>query len=291
MSLSEKLSGTLFSLAALPFLKAFKAKSPEAVLQKSLLLLDDRALSDIKEFLVKHTDSTGAFTDRGSRPDLYYTLFGYFIARALKINELLTGVRSYTEEQIKRKDYEGVHLYCAAILQAGLFEKKYNAPEIVKRVKIQARENYNDQLVYSIFLNLLACYYLDDFESIYRLRRKFDKADLRSDLPASVTAASLVLKKSFGEKTAETEDRLMKFYDGHGGFRATAKTPFADLLSTAVSLYALKYAGYDITLIRPDCMTYVDSLFYEGGFGATSDDTETDVEYTFYGLLALGSLA
>ncbi|NSW95909.1 MAG: hypothetical protein HPY62_14460, partial [Bacteroidales bacterium] len=68
-----------------------------------------------------------------------------------------------------------------------------------------------------------------------------------------------------------------------------AKVP--DLLSTAVSLYALNYADSDLTEIRPDCLTFIDNLFMGGGFAGTVFDTEPDIEYTFYGLLALGALA
>lgn len=82
----------------------------------------------------------------------------------------------------------------------------------------------------------------------------------------------------------------MSFYREKGGFTALQNTPTEDLLSTAVALYALNYTDSDIRLIKPDCLAYVDSLFHDGGFRSTEPDVEIDIEYTFYGLLALGSL-
>jgi len=77
----------------------------------------------------------------------------------------------------------------------------------------------------------------------------------------------------------------------NGSFAAVKNAPVGDLLSTGVALYALKVAGADIRKIAPDCLEYIDSLYSDGGFCATILDPDPDVEYTFYGLLALGALA
>jgi hypothetical protein len=37
-------------------------------------------------------------------------------------------------------------------------------------------------------------------------------------------------------------------------------------------------------------MNFINGLYVDGGFSAVQADTVTDVEYTFYGLLALGAL-
>jgi hypothetical protein len=64
-----------------------------------------------------------------------------------------------------------------------------------------------------------------------------------------------------------------------------------DLLSTGVALYALRFVKHDLRIMKPECLEYVDSLYANGGFCATVLDPGADVEYTFYGLLALGALA
>ena len=83
---------------------------------------------------------------------------------------------------------------------------------------------------------------------------------------------------------------VMSFYRANGGFTALTNAPSTDLLSTAVALFALHFTGCDLRLIRPDCFIFIDGLYRNGGFRANTLDNEIDVEYTFYGLLALGAL-
>jgi len=64
----------------------------------------------------------------------------------------------------------------------------------------------------------------------------------------------------------------------------------SDLLSTAVALYALRLASVELGDLREACLDFVDSLWSPGGFHGCVADRTPDCEYTFYGLLALGSL-
>lgn len=82
----------------------------------------------------------------------------------------------------------------------------------------------------------------------------------------------------------------MNSYYKNGCFSAYSKTAYGDLLSTGVALYGLRFVESDLSIIKPDCLNYIDSLYSEGGFCATAFDDTPDVEYTFYGLLGLGSL-
>jgi len=73
-----------------------------------------------------------------------------------------------------------------------------------------------------------------------------------------------------------------------GAFAASASALEADLLSTGLALFALRCFG-----VRPthDPRPALAEFFPEGGsFTATRrpDDTESDAEYAFYGLLAMG---
>lgn len=82
----------------------------------------------------------------------------------------------------------------------------------------------------------------------------------------------------------------MSFYKGGGGFSAFQDAPLPDLLSTAVALFALRFTGCDLRNIRPECFEFINNAYSNGGFSAGEYDLQTDVEYTFYGLLALGAL-
>ena len=73
-----------------------------------------------------------------------------------------------------------------------------------------------------------------------------------------------------------------------GGFSATAVSPMPDLLSTATALFTLK--NYGVTPCYP-ASDFVEAHWLpNGGFAPTLLEEESDVEYLFYGLLALGSL-
>jgi len=77
-----------------------------------------------------------------------------------------------------------------------------------------------------------------------------------------------------------------------GGFKAMPGAPLPDLLSTAVALHALDGMQVSFAPHKEALLDYVDTLWSaEGGFHGHWADDALDVEYTYYGLLALGHLA
>jgi prenyltransferase beta subunit len=75
-----------------------------------------------------------------------------------------------------------------------------------------------------------------------------------------------------------------------------ARTPspriMPDLLSTATALHALSLIGVRVDDMRDKHLDYLDSLWNaQGGFRGHWTDDIVDCEYTYYGLLALGTLA
>jgi prenyltransferase beta subunit len=79
-----------------------------------------------------------------------------------------------------------------------------------------------------------------------------------------------------------------------GGFTAitfAGSTGIPDLLSTATALHALSLAGVSVGDRREKHLDYLDSLWSpQGGFRGHAADEVVDCEYTYYGLLSLGSL-
>jgi prenyltransferase beta subunit len=76
-----------------------------------------------------------------------------------------------------------------------------------------------------------------------------------------------------------------------GGFRASPLAPLPDLLSTATALHVLAGIGMELGPLREPCLDFIDSLWSNrGSFHGHWADEQLDVEYTFYGLLALGHL-
>jgi hypothetical protein len=80
---------------------------------------------------------------------------------------------------------------------------------------------------------------------------------------------------------------LSQRQDATGGFYASDASPIPDLLSTAVSLFTLRLIGADAV----DASDFIRAHWLDsGGFAPTLYDDYSDVEYVFYGLLALGAL-
>lgn len=291
MKLWEKLSKTIFKIAGSGILQRFEASSIEKVLKKSIDMLDQKTLHELITFVVWNQTSSGGFADKAGKSDLYYSLFGCYLAEALNIPQLIPPLKKYVNEQIQRDDIRGISLYCAAILHAKLWENESLPPELKQKIAAEMQESGSRENLYSNFISLISSYYLGNYVGLYRIRKQLQTIDMQTNLPCPVTAAHLVLQYCFGKPTLELEERMHSFYRGDGSFRAIQQAPVGDLLSTAVSLYALDFVNTDLRPIKPDCLQYIDSLYIDGGFCATELDVSPDVEYTFYGLLALGALS
>ncbi len=288
MNLWEKFLRITYRTAAEPYLKKYNEKSLETVLQKSLLLLDESFVNEIKNRLRQWVFNDGGFTNRDGRSDLYYSLFGCFTAEVLSVNEIFPWLKKYVNTKIGDPSLSGINLRCAAILYAKLNGFDSTTEKLISKIK--GEMSNSEKTNYSTFLDILAFYYLQDFRSLHRLV-KSSIFDFKSESPSTVVAAMAVLNGIGQKSTKDFEDKLMSYYRGNGGFAALQKAPITDLLSTAVSLYALHFIDSNLTNIKPDCLTFVDNLYLNGGFCATELDFDIDIEYTFYGLLALGALA
>jgi hypothetical protein len=105
-----------------------------------------------------------------------------------------------------------------------------------------------------------------------------------------MTAGMVTLAALSGlEPEAATLAWLLGRWNADGGFEVFPDAPMSDLLSTATAMLALRAAG-----CLPDdvsaCREYVGRLWdrARGGFRGHVFDDATDLEYTFYGLMALG---
>jgi geranylgeranyl transferase type-2 subunit beta len=105
------------------------------------------------------------------------------------------------------------------------------------------------------------------------------------------TAAAVGVLQLTGEEDLTPDERdgvvhfLLEMPSAEGGFRANARAPLADLLSTFTGCWTLSQLG---ALDRADtgaALAYASGLEREGGgFRGGLWDDGCDVEYTFYGL-------
>jgi hypothetical protein len=111
------------------------------------------------------------------------------------------------------------------------------------------------------------------------------------DLPCSFFAAMILVKFLTGKNVVKESNILMQYFEKGKGFKVFPEQENADLLSTAVSLFALKKISADLRLVTPDCLDLVQQNYDNGAFLSGDGDSSRDLEYTFYGLLTLGVLA
>ena len=291
MKLWEKFSKSIFKFAAQPKLKKLRPKLIEPVLSRSALMLDSEMIAEIQTFIISKQTAQGGFSDRGGKCDLYYTLFGYYIAESLSVNEVMEPLKKFVAATVLMHNLSGVYLYCGAILYAKLIGQDAITEKLRKQIIADLTLPDSKQPEYSSFLGVLALYYLEDFKNIQRIVNQYKQSFSLTGHPCPVVAATAVMLGMTGNRKPEVAEMLKTFYRGNGGFAALHTAPGEDLLSTGVALYALYFLDADLRLIKPDCLTFVDDLYDNGGFRATRYDAITDVEYTFYGLLALGSMS
>jgi len=120
MKLWEKPSGIIFRLFTLPFLQTFKDSSPERMLKRSLNVMDPHAIESLKDYVKSTQTQSGGFADKAGKADIYYTLFGHYLADALEMKEMIPSIGHFVETRIRQNNLAGVHLHCATILSARL---------------------------------------------------------------------------------------------------------------------------------------------------------------------------
>jgi prenyltransferase beta subunit len=292
MKFWERFSNIIFKLAAQPQLKRVRPKLLESVLAKSPSMLDPEMTSEIRSFILSKQTTQGGFADRGGNTDLYYTLFGFYIAEALSVTEVMKPLKKYVAQMVTNDNLSGVYQYCGAILYTKLVGFDAITEKLRKQIVTDLTITTSKHTEYSGFLGMLALYYLEDFLNIHKVINQYKRSiSLNENLPCPVAAATAVLLEMTGNPRLGAVEILKSFYRKNGGFAALHRAPAEDLLSTGVALFALHFLDADLRLIKPDCLIFVDDLYDDGGFRSASSDSLTDVEYTFYGLLALGSMS
>ena len=272
------------------------------------------AAGRVVAFLRARWTPQGGFRGRSDAPDLYYTVFG---AEGLAVlgGGLPADLAGYLRSFGGGDGLDFVHLVCLARLWADV---PGAGPPPPVRTSIRGRlgrfraadggfspvEGAARGTAYGAILGLMAYedigIDLPDAEGLARsvesLRAPGGGYSNEPGRPAGLTPATAAAVTVLGRLGRPAEDDAVRWLlqRGHerGGFAAAPKIPLPDLLSTATALYALARAGADLGPIRKGCLEFLDAVWCEedGGFRAHALDDAADCEYTWYGLLALGSL-
>lgn len=259
------------------------------------LLGDSAAL--VADFL-KSQQAGGAFLDRSSAPDLYYTVFGFESLRALSLEPAVEAASEFLKS-FDCGDLDLVHL--SSLIRCWANVTRTPPAEFVTAA--QARlEQFESRNLYESFL-LVGAYQdlrLEPPRELLRVVEALRAADggyaNHRGAPrglTSATAAAIGILRHFGESPSpDLGPWLLARRHASGGFFASPDAPIPDLLSTATALHALASLQVPLDTVREPTLDFVDSLWTNRGgfFGSWADDV-LDSEYTYYGLLALGHLS
>ena len=197
-----------------------------------------------------------SFINRAAKSDLYYTMFGWTVSYVLGI-----GIRVSQRRRLLHKTNPAAldEMHLTAFLLLKQLHRLMMLPKGMGNLLLK---------IMSPDAVLL------DFLSGYRGHG--------SGGGTNAWALSLVLDND--EKAGECIKRMQ---DPSGGFLSNSGAAIPDMLSTAAALFALKCSGIS-PMFSP--MEFIEAHWQDNGsFMDNLADGAADIEYLFYGLLALGS--
>lgn len=267
----------------------------------------------VKGFFRRQLAPDGGFRGRDGRSDLYYTIFGLEASLMLGVGLPREQVIAYLDSFGQGESLDLVHLAALIRCQANMANVRDFEGLAQRLTTYRSRDGGFNMIpreaqgsAYGGFLALGAWQDLGidspDVEavaqSIASLQRSGGGYANEASMTAGATPATAAaictlhyLKRPIPESAIQW---LLARVHPLGGFTAI---PFLgdlgapDLLSTATALHALARIGVRLDDTKDKHLDYLDSLWNaEGGFRGHWGDDVVDCEYTYYGLLALGTL-
>lgn len=271
-------------------------------LQRAVGALGDEALTLIRDFVQERMTANGVFMDKIGKEDIYYTSFGMLLSRVLGIGRNCEATRLWLDK-IDSEELDLVH-YAAYVRARMINDWEQSKIEfLLKNIKRKAIRplssfavvpNSDAESPYAQFILYSLCEDTGNTPPAACLMPyRTDGggyANTRNGKPSTnaTAAALMVARQSKGSLTTQDVEWLRDEQKSNGGWCAEQHTPLPDLLSTATALFALRCYG-----VKPrySAVDFIEGHWLDdGGFAATLLDDQSDVEYLFYGLLALGTL-
>ena len=148
-------------------------------------------------------------------------------------------------------------------------------------IHLTVQESRNRDTIYGRF-----------FEFLEQEMRMSRPKEINIDMPKAVTTNAVccivaMMHQMGKEPDAMCVEWIRQRQDETGGFYASDLATVPDLLSTSVALFTLRLIGAEVK----DASSFIQAHWLDnGGFAPTLYDEYSDVEYVFYGLLALGTI-
>ncbi len=278
-------------------------------LQRGTDKLSVEALQKVSAFVESQKTPKHSFIGRGGDPDIYYSLFGWMLYYVLGIKcdkeNLALCLSQYDETDLDLVHY-AAYMRCrmlyhllgnkkSTLLLRSVFNRKIKN---LDEFEVVPHDDPQSPYTGFIWLSLL-----EDTGNTVK-SKEFDLTVLedyhladggymnvkngRTATTNATVAALSIIGQLKGYNKNEDVLYLRDLQNSLGGFRAVADSPVPDLLSTATALFMLHCYGVEPKYSAED---FVEAHWLDsGGFSATLLDELSDVEYTFYGLLALGAI-
>ena len=278
-------------------------------------ILGEEACTLIRDFVLSQAHSEGGFCDRDGDPDLYYTSFAIDCLTALQVELPEESLLGFLEDRWEnREELDFVHLCCLArsfSALSGKIEREKLDAILLRVEEFRSKDGGYNQVEESETGSSYACFLaygaysdhgleLPNPEGVTKCLEslKVEGGAWANDVELPVpnipsTAAAITICRNLRIPIpSETTSWILDSYHATGGFLPFPMAPMPDLLSTAVALHALDGLQVEFGDKEERILDFVDSLWTAaGGFHGTWDDDDLDIEYTYYGLLALGHLA
>lgn len=261
------------------------------LLKKGYLQLEPEIKNEVRRFISECQHPDGGFTDRKGTSDLYYSLFGILMATALDMHEVIEKHKIYIKG-LKEENMRGIDHYLKILIRGFLF-RDLSKPPVFLLLRMFFQKGRQINPVYRIFLWLLSFDLFYGKPLIVRLiaRLALTFNQMPADSPCSIAAAYITAMAYAGLPVIKESKALFLYFDEEQGFKTFRDTPHADLLSTAVALFALRASETRIESFIPACLRLAGENYTNGAFLSGDGDTTRDTEYTFYGLLTIGASA
>ena len=271
--------------------------------QKAKKRLSPGAKRKISEYIRSQQIDNGLFTDRSHLTvDTYYSVFGLMLARIFGLDvDKKQAVNQLYSSKVNQYDLTSLSSYIRTAQLLSLNVNKLDAawkPKTVEDLILTSFPNGDPSSPYSQFLlwslkedlryKVIDKAYILNLLDYYRTAEGgFSNMQGGACMSTNATVAALLLKGQIKKYTSDNNaDILTKMQVNSGGFKASEIAPIPDLLSTATALFVL--SCYKLTP-RISATDFVEAHWNaNGGFSGNVADENTDIEYTFYGLLALG---
>lgn len=274
-------------------------------------LLGDAALL-VEAFVRSQQAADGGFYDRDGKSDLYYTSFAIDCLTALQSELPVDGLRAYLQTFGDGVGLDFVHRCCLARCWSAIDASPPAIGDVLELLEEyragdggynQARgaefgSAYGSFLAYGAYADhgRMPPEELRILDSLAGLADADGSWANDRELPITnvpATGAAVTVLRNFRAPIPDqTGPWILSAAHPVGGFLPFPGAPMPDLLSTAVALHALDGLQVSFADHREACLDFVDTLWTaEGGFHGNWDDDVLDIEYTYYGLLALGHLS